>query len=86
MSSNVIKRPSLFDTSNMASYLDKKRKEESRYKVQVMSKILATIILLAICVALILGAVFPLANEIKETTAKAFNAVKNFSNNIAETP
>lgn len=50
-----------------------------------MSKILVTIILLAICVALILGVVLPLADEIKVVAEKAFDAIKEFGNNITTT-
>ena len=51
-----------------------------------MSKILTTIVLAALCVALILGSVLPLGTEIKAAAQKAFNSVKNMSQNITESP
>jgi hypothetical protein len=47
-----------------------------------LKDILVKIMLLAICVALIIGVVIPLAGQIRETGQNAFNTVKNLDSNI----
>jgi len=47
-----------------------------------LKDILVKIILLAICVGLIAGAVIPLAGQVKGTGQKAFDTVKNLNSNI----
>lgn len=47
-----------------------------------MNKVIVSIILLAISLALIIGAVIPVANEIKTTGQTTFDAIKNVNNSI----
>ncbi len=47
-----------------------------------MDKILTSIILFAICVALVAGVILPLADSIKDAGQKSFNSVKSLSANI----
>ncbi len=49
-----------------------------------MKEIVIKIILFAICAALIISVVIPIAGEIKNTGQKSFNSVKALSNNIVE--
>lgn len=47
-----------------------------------MNKVIISIILLGLSLALIIGAVIPVSNEIKNTGQTTFDAVKNMNNSI----
>lgn len=49
-----------------------------------MKDIIVKIILLAICVALIVGVIIPVAQQIKDTGQKTYNVVKNLNSNISQ--
>jgi hypothetical protein len=48
-----------------------------------LKDIIVKIILLAICVALIVGVVIPIAQQVRDTGQKAFDVVKNLNSNIS---
>jgi len=47
-----------------------------------MNKVIMTIIFFALCVALVIGVVIPITQQIKDTGQKSFDSVKNMSSNI----
>lgn len=47
-----------------------------------MNKIITSIILLALCIALIIGVVIPVCRQIKSTGETSYEAVKNMNTNI----
>lgn len=49
-----------------------------------MKNVIMTIILFALCVALVVGVVIPVTTLIKDTGEKSFNSVKNLNDNIVE--
>lgn len=49
-----------------------------------MKNVIMTIILFAICVALVIGVVLPVAGLIRDSGQKSFSSVKNLSDNIVE--
>ena len=47
-----------------------------------MNKIITSIILLALCIALITGVVIPVTYQIKDAGQRSFDGIKNTANNI----
>ena len=51
-----------------------------------MNKVIMTIILFAICVALVVSVIIPIAAEVKIGGDKTFEVVRQTNNNIASAP
>jgi hypothetical protein len=49
-----------------------------------MKKVIMTIILFGICMALVVGVIIPVTQLIRDTGQKSFNSVKTLSDNIVE--
>ena len=47
-----------------------------------MNKVIITIIMFAICMALVVGVVIPMSSQIKDTGQKTQDVVKNLNSNI----
>lgn len=52
--------------------------------VFTMKSVITTIILIAITVVLIIGAILPLANGMKDTGDTAYTIIKDMNNNLSE--